>query len=72
MATQDKILLVIKGILLYTTIIMCIVSTASIDSLYDKGYLIVALATCATLIYTCYKVINKEEFNILSLNKWLN
>ena len=72
MTTQDKILLVLKGILLYTTIIVCIISAASIDSLYDKGYLIIALATCVALIYTCYKVINKEELNILSLNKWLN
>ena len=72
MTTQNKILLVLKGILLYITIIVCIISAASVDSLYDRGYLIIATATCVALIYICYKVINKEELNILSLNKWLN
>lgn len=69
MTIQNKILLIFKGVLLYTTIIICVVSIASIDSLYDKGYLILDLALCTTLIYTCYKTLNKKDLDALNLNK---
>lgn len=70
MATQDKIILVFKGILFYTTFIVCMVSVMGIDDIYDKGYFFADIALCAALIYACYKTISEEEFNILSLNKY--
>ena len=68
MATEDKIKLVFKGILLYTTFIVCILSAMGIDDIYDKGYFLIDMVICAGLIYTCYKTINEEELNILLLS----
>lgn len=71
MVTEDKVKLVLKGILLYTTCIVCLLSMGGIDDIYDKGYLPIDIAICAGLIYTCYKVINKEEIGTLLLDKYL-
>lgn len=68
---EDSVKLVLKGILLYTTIIVCIISAMGIDSIYDRGYSFVDIVLCVGLIYTCYKTINEEELNILTLNKYL-
>lgn len=62
--------IILKGILLYTTIIAVIVFIGSIESLYDKGYIIPATIIIVALMYICYKTINKQEIDILSLNKW--
>lgn len=58
---QDKILLVLKGILFYTTFIVCIFSAMGIDNIYNKGYFLADIVICAALIYACYKTISKEE-----------
>lgn len=71
MATEDKIKLVFKGILLYTTFIVCMFSAMGIDDIYDKGYFFIDIVICAGLIYACYKTINEEEADILTLNKYL-
>lgn len=71
MAAQNKIKLVFKGILLYTTFIVCMLSVMGIDDIYDKGYFFIDIVICAGLIYTCYKTINEEEADILTLNKYL-
>lgn len=60
--------LVFKGILLYTTFIVCMLSAMGIDDIYDKGYFLIDMVICAGLIYTCYKTINEEELNILLLS----
>lgn len=71
MAAQDKIKLVFKGILLYTTFMVCMFSVMGIDVIYDKGYFFIDIVICAGLIYACYKTINEEEADILTLNKRL-
>ena len=68
MATEDKIKLVFKGILLYITFIVCVLSAMGIDDIYDKGYFLIDIVICAGLIYSCYKTINEEELNILLLS----
>lgn len=70
MAIQDKIILVFKGILFYTTFIVCMLSAMGIDDIYDKGYFFADIALCAALIYACYKTLSKEDLDILSLNKY--
>ena len=42
-----------------------------IDSIYDQGYFFIDIILCAGLIYACYKTINEEELDILTLNKYL-
>lgn len=67
---EQKVLLVLKGILLYTTTILAILWVSAIDSLYDNGYFILSTLIVAGLIYACCKTINEEEFNILSRSKY--
>lgn len=42
-----------------------------LDSIYDEGYLFIALLLCTGLVYLCHKVISGEEIEILTLNKYL-
>lgn len=71
MATEDKIKLVFKGILLYTTIIAVILFIGGVDSIYDNGYFTEGIILVAGMIYACYKCINEKECDILLLNKYL-
>lgn len=61
--------LIIKGVLLYVTLLICLITIGGIDSIYDNGYLIEVLLIVASLIYLCKTVISKEELDILLLNK---
>lgn len=62
--------LVFKGILLYTTFIVCMLSAMGIDDIYDKGYFFINIVICAGLIYACHKTIRKEEVDILLPGKY--
>ena len=66
---MKTIKLILKGILLYTTIILAILYICGVDSIYDNGYFLLATGIVALLIYICYKTITEEEANILSGNK---
>lgn len=66
---MNTIKLILKGILLYTTIIVVILYVCGVDSTYDNGYFFLATSIVALLIYICYKTITKKEANILSGNK---
>ena len=62
--------LIFKGILLYTTFIVCILSAIGIDDIYDKRYFFINIVICAGLIYACHKTISKEEVDILLPGKY--
>lgn len=66
-----NIKLFLKGLLLYTTFIVCMLAAMGIDSLYDKGYFVWTIIIVAGFIYWCKKVITEEEFNTLSLGSFL-
>lgn len=61
--------LILKGILLYTTMILAMLYICGVDSIYDNGYFLPATGIVALLIYICYKTITEEEADILSGNK---
>lgn len=61
--------LILKGILLYTTMIAAMLYVCGVDSIYDNGYFFPATGIVVLLIYICYKTITEEEANILSGNK---
>lgn len=61
--------LILKGILLYTTIIVCTLSLALIDGIYDTNLIFVAVLVCAVLIFSCIKFITEEELYKLTLCK---
>lgn len=64
--------LIIKGVLLYVTILVTLLYMMGIDSIYDNGYFIHGLILVLILIGVCYKTINKEELEILTLNKYFS
>ena len=66
---MKAIKLTLKGILLYTTMILAILYICGVDSIYDNGYFLPATGIVVLLIYICYKTITEEEANILSGNK---
>lgn len=66
---MKTIKLILKGILLYTTMILAMLYVCGVDSIYDNGYFLPATGIVALLIYICYKTITEEEADILSGNK---
>lgn len=66
---MKAIKLILKGILLYTTMILAILYICGVDSIYDNGYFLPVTGIVTLLIYICYKTITEEEANILSGNK---
>lgn len=63
--------LIIKGMLLYMTTLVIVMFIIGIDSIYDQGYFFYGIMLIAVLIFMCYKTINKEEFEMLTLYKYL-
>lgn len=64
--------LLLKGVLLWVTTFAVLIFIAGLESIYKHGYFGYGLFVCATLCYTCYKLITKEEFNILTLSRWVD
>lgn len=67
-------LLMYKGILLYLTVFLCIWFILSIDHIIDRGIDILALAICiiGALVSLCYGIMEKKDYDILLLNKYLD
>lgn len=61
--------LILKGILLYTTIIFTVLFICGVDSIKNIDIIFLDVCIIAGLIYACYKTISKEEADILSGNK---
>ena len=64
--------LITKGVLLYVTILVTLLYMMGIDSIYDNGYFFHGLILVLILIGVNYKIISKEELEILTLNKYFN
>ena len=64
--------LIIKGVLLYVTILVTLLYMMGIDSIYDNGYFFHGLILVLILVGVCYKTINKEELEILTLNRYFS
>ena len=67
-----NIKLILKGILFYTTFLVCMLAIGGIDSLYDNGYFIETIIVVVGLIYLCKKYITEKEYDILTLSNFLN
>ena len=65
---MKSIKLILKGILLWVSILIVILSVCSIDSIADKGYgwLFSVVVLDIILILTCYHTITEEEYKIVS------
>ena len=62
---KPKIKVVLKAILLYSTVIICGFSLMAIDDIYDKGFFLIDVVICVALIYGCEKYITQEDTDIL-------
>lgn len=60
-------ILILKGMLLYTTALATILFISGIDSLYDNGNFLYGLFIIAALIRICTLVLNKTDLEKLSL-----
>ena len=67
-----KLKLIFKGVLLWVTAFAVVLFTLGVDSIYDNGYFIHSIIICTVLCLACYKLISKEEFEILTLSRWLD
>ena len=67
---MKKFKLIIKGVLLYVTTLVTLIFMMGIDSIYDNGYFFHGLMLILILVGVCYKTINKEELEILTLCKY--
>lgn len=59
--------LIIKGILLYTTILVILFFIMGIESIFDHKIMLEWVTTILILVVLCYKYITKEELKTLSL-----
>ena len=66
---MNEFKLILKGILLWTTVIACILLVSGVDSLVNITGTIWFLA-CVILCTLCYKTITFREFISLILYKW--
>lgn len=69
---MKKIEMIFKGMLLYMTILVTMIFMMGVDSIHDQGYFFYGTILIAALVFVCYKTINKEELEILTLSKYFN
>lgn len=62
--------LFIKGLLLYTVIVLTILIFCSIDILFDNSIIEILLLIDIILILLCMRFISYRELSKLSLNDW--
>ena len=62
--------LFIKGLLLYTAIVLTILIFCSIDILFDNSIIEILLLIDIILILLCMRFISYKELSKLSLNDW--
>lgn len=65
---MKNIKLILKGILLWVSILIVMLSICSIDSIADKGYgwLFSIIVLNIMLILACFYTITEEEYKIVS------
>lgn len=69
---MNKFKFIIKGIMLWITAFVTTLFVVGIDSIYDNGYFFQTLIAIIVMIFCCYKLISKKEFEVLSLYRWFN
>ena len=69
---KTRILLALKAILFYVTMIGTMLYVAGIDDLFDKGFIFPATIIVATLVYLCLYTIRRDELDTILLNKFFD
>ena len=71
---MKKFDLIVKGILLWFTTLILLLSILDIDNIIDEGFDIffTTIIIDTALLSSCFFTITKEEFLILSGHNWFN
>lgn len=64
-----KIILVLKGVLLYITFFFTLIFMMGVDSIYDQGLFLPFIGVEILLVALCKRVINKKEMEKLTFTK---
>lgn len=64
--------LIIKGVLLYVTILIILLYMCGIDSIYDQGYFLHSTVLVIMLLILCHKFISEKDLETLTLQKYFN
>ena len=59
---MNKIKLIIKGMMVWITILSTLLFITGIDSIYDNGYFFQTLIAVMIMCYACFKFVSKEEY----------
>lgn len=70
---SKSIILILKGILLWLTVINVIISCMVIlDKIFDSIYTIIYLIIISLSCYLCYKIISIDEFEKITFCKYFD
>lgn len=69
---KNKLILILKGLLLYVTVLFILLFIAGIDSIYEQGYFVEAIIIGTILCIICTKSIPYEELKILTFSKYFD
>lgn len=66
---MKTIKLILKGILLYTTVIVIMLFICGVDSIYDAGLFHWSVGIILGLIYLCWVTLTEEDIDKLTFTK---
>lgn len=66
---MNKVILTLKGVLLYITFFFTLIFVMGVDSIYDKGLFLPFIGVEILLIALCKRVINEKEAKKLTFTK---
>ena len=69
---KNKLILFLKGLLLYVTVLLIMLFIMGIDSIYDQGYFVEAIIIGVILCIICTKSISYEELKTLTFSKYFD
>lgn len=69
---KNKLILFLKGLLLYVTVLFISLFIMGIDSIYEQGYFVEAIIIGTILCIICTKSISYEELKILTFSKYFD
>lgn len=68
---REKAIMILKGILLYTTMFLSLIYITTIDFIVDSGNFTVCTIGIVALFYICYKVLDSDDVDALLFSKHL-
>lgn len=63
---------ILKGLLLYSTIIVTMLFLCGIEDITKQGYFIYVLGVVLILIAMCNKYITYKDWYVLTMQRWLD